>query len=170
MSTGPLTDTAANDSFPHITGTLVGSDADHGETATLHYAVLDGTTAVATLAGHYGSLTVNSNGTYDYLPDATAINALSAGSYVDTFTVQTKDAHGATGTATFTVNVTGANDTPVLSDGSLGKFTDTAVTDSFPDLTGQLAGTDVDTGDTLDLCLLNSDHQAASTISIIMVR
>ncbi|WP_354136039.1 VCBS domain-containing protein [Bradyrhizobium sp. LB11.1] len=115
VSTGPLTDTAANDSFPHITGTLVGSDADHGETATLHYAVLDGTTAVATLAGHYGSLTVNSNGTYDYLPDATAINALSAGSYVDTFTVQTKDAHGATGTATLTVDVTGANDAPVIN-------------------------------------------------------
>jgi VCBS repeat-containing protein len=165
VSTDPLTDTAANDSFPHITGTLVGSDADHGETATLYYAVLDGTTAVTTLAGHYGALTVNSDGTYEYVPDATAINALSAGPYLDTFTVQTKDAHGATGTATFTVNVTGANDTPVLSDGSLGKFTDTAAADSFSDLTGHLAGTDADTGDTLTYSLLNSDHHATSTIS-----
>ncbi|TYM00300.1 hypothetical protein FXB40_00190 [Bradyrhizobium rifense] len=166
VTTGPLVDTAIADAFSNITGTLVGADADHGETATLSYAVLDShNNAVSALAGHYGTLTVNSNGTYDYMPDATAINALSAGSYTDTFTVQTKDAHGATGMATFTVNVTGANDTPVLSDGSLGKFTDTAATDSFSNFTGQLAGTDADTGDTLSYALLNADHNAVATVT-----
>ncbi|WFU81907.1 VCBS domain-containing protein [Bradyrhizobium sp. CIAT3101] len=166
VTTAPLVDTANADTFSDITGTLVGTDADHGETATLKYAVLDShNNAVSTLAGHYGTLTVNANGTYDYSPDATAINALSAGSYVDTFTVQTTDTHGATGTATFTVNVTGANDTPVLSDGSLGKLTDTAAADTFSDLTGHLAGTDADTGDTLTYALLNSDHHATSTLT-----
>lgn len=163
VTTDPLTDTAANDSFPHITGTLVGGDADDGETATLHYAVLDGTTAVTTLAGHYGSLTVNANGTYDYVPDATAINALSVGSYLDTFTVQTTDAHGATGTATFTVNVTGANDTPTLSDLNIGKLTDTAATDTFSNLTGQLIGKDVDSGDTLTYSVLNANADGIAT-------
>ncbi len=111
---GKLTDTAANDSFGNITGTLDGSDADHGETATLSYAVLDGSSAVNTaVAGLYGSLTVNADGTYTYVPNAAAINALQDGSYIDTFTVQTTDVHGAVGTAVLTVDVKGANDTPV---------------------------------------------------------
>jgi VCBS repeat-containing protein len=38
---GKLTDTAANDGFGNITGVLDGSDADHGETATLSYRVVD---------------------------------------------------------------------------------------------------------------------------------
>ena len=116
---GPLTDTAAADTFSDLTGQLSGADADSGETATLTYAVLNADHhAVTTVAGLYGSLTVNPDGSYSYVPDATAINALPEGSYADTFTVQTKDAHGATGTATLTVDVTGANDTtsaPVIN-------------------------------------------------------
>lgn len=165
VTTDPLVDTAATDSFQDITGTLAGTDVDHGETATLHYAVLDGTTAVSTLAGHYGVLTVDDHGSYSYVPDAAAINALSAGNYFDTFTVQTKDAQGAVGTATFTVKVTGANDAPVLADGSIGNFTDTAVADSFTDLTGQLVGTDADSGDTLSYTLLNADHNPVASIT-----
>ncbi|WP_083869908.1 VCBS domain-containing protein [Bradyrhizobium sp. WSM1253] len=165
VTTGPLVDTAATDSFPNITGTLVGTDADHGETATLHYAVMDGANAVTTVAGHYGSLTVDAVGSYSYVPDAAAINALSAGPYSDVFTIQTKDAQGAVGTASFTVAVTGANDTPVLSYGSIGKLTDTAAADSFSDLTGQVVGTDVDTGDTLSYALLDAGHQAVATVT-----
>ena len=112
---GKLTDTAANDIFGDLTGTLDGSDVDHGETASLTYAALDGSSAVNTaVAGLYGSLTVNANGTYTYVPNAAAINALHDGSYTDTFTVQTTDVHGATGTAVLTVEVTGANDTPSI--------------------------------------------------------
>src|SRR5207302_6341945 len=102
--------------FSNLTGKLAGTDADIGETATLTYAVLNAHhQAVATVGGHYGSLTVNSDGTYSYVPSATAINALPEGSYSDTFTVQTADIHGATGTATLTVDVTGANDAPVFN-------------------------------------------------------
>ncbi len=114
---GPLTDSAVNDSFATITGTLVGHDVDSGETATLRYAGLDPVSHSAVniaLAGLYGSFTVNANGTYSYVANAAAINALQAGSYTDTFTVQTTDIHGASGTATFTVDVTGANDTPAI--------------------------------------------------------
>ena len=112
---GKLTDTAANDSFGKITGTLDGSDADHGETATLSYTALDGSNAVNTaVAGLYGSLTVNADGTYTYVPNAAAINALRDGSYIDTFTVQTTDVHGAVATAVLTVDVRGANDTPSI--------------------------------------------------------
>ena len=112
---GKLTDTAATTASANSTGTLDGSDADHGETATLSYSALDGSNAVNTaVAGLYGSLTVNANGAYTYVPNAAAINALRDGSYIDTFTVQTTDVHGAVATAVLTVDVRGANDTPSI--------------------------------------------------------
>ena len=57
---------------------MAGNDVDNGETPLLSYAVLDNTSHLATsiTAGKYGSLTVNANGTYTYVADAFAINAL----------------------------------------------------------------------------------------------
>ncbi len=108
---GPLSDTAAADTFSDLTGTLAGHDADTGETATLTYAVLDAAhNPATTVGGLYGTLTVNPDGSYSYVPNAAAINALAEGSYADVFTVQTTDVHGATGTATLTVDVTGADE------------------------------------------------------------
>ncbi|WP_177196033.1 VCBS domain-containing protein [Bradyrhizobium sp. OK095] len=161
VTKGPLVDTAIADNFSDITGTLVGTDADHGETATLKYAVQNADSH-GTLEGSYGSLTVNPDGTYTYVPNAAAINALSEGNHADIFTIQTKDVHDAVGTASFTVNVTGANDAPILSDGSIGKLTDTAIADHFLDLTGQLVATDADTGDTLTYSVLNADSHGTA--------
>ncbi|WP_244552516.1 VCBS domain-containing protein [Bradyrhizobium sp. Ghvi] len=168
VEAGTLVDTAVTDTFSDLTGTLVGSDPDSGETATLTYAVLDShNSAATTVAGHYGALTVNANGTYDYVPDAAAINALPAGSYTDTFTIQTMDVHDATGTATFTVDVTGANDAPTLSNLNIGTLTDTAATDTFSNLTGKLAGADADSGETATLtyAVLNADHDWTTTVN-----
>jgi VCBS repeat-containing protein len=115
VNAGTLTDTAANDhGFGNLTGTLVGVDPDSGETATLSYAAAPNHPVTTAVAGLYGSLTVDANGHYSYVADAAAINALHAGTYADTFTVQTKDVEGAIGTATLTVDVTGANDTPSI--------------------------------------------------------
>nr|WP_249167517.1 VCBS domain-containing protein [Bradyrhizobium elkanii] len=115
VNAGTLTDTADNDTFGTLTGTLHGNDVDHGETATLTYAALNSDHAAVTqIAGLYGSLTVNPDGTYSYVPDAAAINALGNGTYADTFDVETIDAHGAVGTAKLTIDVIGANDTPVI--------------------------------------------------------
>lgn len=149
VTTGPLVDTAATDSFADITGTLVGTDADHGETATLKYAALDATShAVTTVEGHYGSLTVCDDGSYKYVPNAVAINALSEGDYTDSFTVQTMDAHGATGTASFTVDVTGANDAPVITAESGDSACATASeTNAGVDFQRTLTLSDADTAD-----------------------
>ncbi len=117
VDAGTLVDTSATDTFANLTGHLTGADVDYGESGSLTYAALDaeGHSVAGAVTGHYGSLTVNANGTYTYVPDAAAINALQAGHYADTFTVETTDIHGATGTATFTVDVTGANDKPMLN-------------------------------------------------------
>ncbi|WP_245330424.1 VCBS domain-containing protein [Bradyrhizobium sp. AS23.2] len=167
VSVGPLVDTAVTDRFSNLTGKLIGTDADSGETATLTFAVLDAhNQATSMVTGHYGALTVNPDGTYSYVADAAAINALPAGSYTDTFTVQTTDVHGATGSATVTVGVTGANDAPTLSDLNIGTLTDTAAADTFSNLTGQLAGTDADTGETATLTysVLDAHNHAATTV------
>ncbi|MGY3427167.1 VCBS repeat-containing protein [Bradyrhizobium sp. F1.13.4] len=156
VTTDPLVDTAIADSFSDITGTLVGTDADHGETAGLTYAVLNADSH-GTTAGLYGSLTVNENGTYTYVPDAASINALSEGNHIDTFTVQTTDAQGAVGTATFEVNVTGANDAPVITAASGDSAVATvSETDAGLDKTGTLTLSDLDTADHVSVA--RNDH------------
>lgn len=166
VTTGPLVDTPATDSFPDITGTLVGTDADHGETATLKYAVLDASShAVMTVEGHYGALTVYEDGSYKYVPHPAAINALSEGEYTDSFTVQTKDAQGATGTASFKVNVTGANDAPVITVGSDDSATATAnETNAGQAVHGTLTLSDADTADHVSVAL---DHVTVSLDGVL---
>ncbi|WP_245318578.1 VCBS domain-containing protein [Bradyrhizobium sp. DOA1] len=147
---GPLTDTAAADTFSDITGQLSGTDVDSGETATLTYAVLNADHhAATTVAGLYGTLTVNSDGSYSYVPNDAAINALAAGSYVDTFTVQTTDIHGATDTATLTVDVTGADDAggPVINTES---FQVEHITENSNEIITDLEITDTDPGAATD--------------------
>ena len=112
-----VTDTDAADLFSTLSGTLAGHDVDL--TDTLTYAINgatpagDGSTSVTS---SYGTLTVHADGTYDYVPNAAAINALPASSTpVDSFTVKVTDNHGVSATTTLKVNITGANDTPVIT-------------------------------------------------------
>src|SRR5262249_45984930 len=73
-----ITDTAAADNFTTQNGSLSATDA---EATTLTYGIsggVDGGTTVSKV-GTYGTLTVTkSNGDYSYVPNASAINALSA--------------------------------------------------------------------------------------------
>ena len=167
VAAGKLTDGAANDSFNDLTGVLVGNDRDSGETATLQYAALDADAPVhSAVTGLYGSLTVNADGTWTYVPNAAVINALHAGSHTDTFEVQTTDVHGASATAVLTVDVTGANDTPTLSAVNAGTLVDTAAYDSFGNLTGTLVGADLDSGETTSLhyAALDASNSVVATV------
>ncbi|MBV5304912.1 MAG: tandem-95 repeat protein, partial [Chlorobium sp.] len=89
------------------------TDADTGETATL-------TVNPFTLAGSYGTLTLNANGTYSYaLNNAfAAVEALrtSANTLTDTFTYTVKDTNNVTNTANLTITIQGSNDAPVVLD------------------------------------------------------
>ncbi|MEZ0330434.1 MAG: beta strand repeat-containing protein, partial [Methylophilaceae bacterium] len=107
-----LTDTSAIDSFADITGTLVASDIDN-MTSSLVWSVANG-------VGNFGTLTVNANGTYTYVVNDLAANAVQGGATPsDTFTVTVTDPNGATATQTVTVNVTGANDDLTAANTSL---------------------------------------------------
>ena len=117
------TDTAAADtadSLGNRTGTLAATDVDTG--AVLSYGVSGGTVANTTIGdvvytvskvGGYGTLYVNAGGAYVYVPNAAAINALGADAS-DSFTVTASDGSLSDG-KTLTVNITAANDTPILS-------------------------------------------------------
>nr|WP_311538722.1 VCBS domain-containing protein [uncultured Bradyrhizobium sp.] len=134
---GTLVDTAANDTFSPLTGTLHGNDVDQGEIAMLTYAALNSShLAVNTpIAGLYGSLTVHADGTYTYVPDSAAINALGEGTFADTFSVETIDVHGAVGVATLTVDVIGANDAPIIHPDNIGLIQNPDGTETITGLT-----------------------------------
>ncbi|MGI2797054.1 Ig-like domain-containing protein [Photobacterium damselae] len=81
-----------------------------------------------------GSVTINADGSWEYVPNPDFNGE-------DSFTVVVDDGNGGTDTITVTVNVTPVNDAPVGEDVSAETQEDTAVT-------GQLTATDVD-GDNL---------------------
>lgn len=110
--TGTMADTAAPDTYSSLTGTFTGNDVD-GDGIT--WNITGGTlnAGVYTRVGTYGTLTVNAaTGAYTYTPNAAAVNALTGGTASDTFTVNATDGSLSTG-QTFTVNVSGTNDTPI---------------------------------------------------------
>ncbi len=163
---GPITDTAAQDIFSDLTGTLAGHDVDSGETATLTYAVLDADHhAATTVAGLYGSLTVNPDGSYSYVANAAAINALPDGSYVDEFTVQTTDVHGATGTAKLTVDVSGSDEgsAPVID---TTRFQVEHINENSNTIITDLQVSDADSSTDTFTVTLSTAHPGVSTASV----
>ncbi|UKA01381.1 Ig-like domain-containing protein [Photobacterium damselae] len=106
-----------------VTGQLIATDVD-GDNLTFK----PGTNP------ENGSVTINADGSWEYVPN-TDFNG------EDSFTVVVDDGNGGTDTITVTVNVTPVNDAPVGEDVTAETQEDTAVT-------GQLTATDVD-GDNL---------------------
>ena len=102
----------------NISGTLSVTDPDTGFVEESVTVTLDGATDNVK-AGVYGSLTFDpTDNSYVYTPNEETIGGLTEGQAVtDTFTFTATDSNSATGSATFTVNVTGANDKPVITVG-----------------------------------------------------
>ncbi len=150
-----FTDTAANDSFGSVKGTLVSTDRDAGDSAT--YGVSGGDRGFYRISGanydvakdgKYGTLFINSStGAYVYVPDDSAIEARKTDT-TESFTIRVTDASGANDTASFTVDIHGANDTPELY-ATLTRitYTDTSGDDTFFARAGTLYSTDRDAYD-----------------------
>jgi len=127
------------------------ADTDASTPLTVVQVAKDATTGVVgnALVGTYGTLTLNSDGSYTYVVnnDNSAVNALAAarnvtpaGTLTDTFTYIARDRTGInSNNATLTVTITGANDAPTAS---FVSSTETGFT---------ISASDVDTGDTLAL-------------------
>jgi VCBS repeat-containing protein len=108
-------------------------------------------------------LTIYADGTYGYDSNG-AFEYLSAGELVkDSFTYTITDEHGATDTATATVNVIGNNDAPVGSVDSAA-MEEGAVLVFYPD---QLVANDSDVdGDSLQLVTLATDASGSGQVDI----
>jgi large repetitive protein len=132
--------TVAGQEDGSIAGQVTGSDIDGN---TLSYA-LDGAPA-------NGTVTMNPNGTFSYVPAANFNGT-------DTFTYTVSDGQGGTTTGTVSVNVAAVNDAPTTSGGAATGAEDGTVT-------GTLTGSDVD-GDTLSFGLAPNGAPANGTVTI----
>ncbi len=95
-------DTASGDEDTTITGTLTANDPDLGDTLT--FAVAGGGQAAN------GTVTVQSNGNFSYVPNAEF-------SGTDSFTFRVTDSAGIASTATVTITVNNVNDDPIITVG-----------------------------------------------------
>ncbi|XOJ72920.1 VCBS domain-containing protein [Candidatus Pelagibacter sp. Uisw_114] len=87
-----------------VSAVRVGSSEGSGTAGTLGQA----------LTGTYGQLTLNANGSYSYVANQDAAEALDSGdTATDVFNYTVSDGNGGTDTATITITILGANDAPV---------------------------------------------------------
>ena len=110
-----------------VTGVRVGTEAAGGALQSL--------SGPTVLAGTYGSLTLQSDGTVSYVLDNSnpATQALAQGATAtDVFTYQVSDLHGLTDIAQITVTVSGTNDPPTAASGSGSTNEDTVLSASLP--------------------------------------
>ena len=88
-------------------------DGDSLSVSAVSFGATPGAVGSA-LAGTWGSLVLNANGSYTYTPNAAA-NGLDTGESVqDVFTYTVSDGQGGTAQTSLTITVNGANDAPVL--------------------------------------------------------
>ena len=125
------------------------SDPDAGDSISVSAVRKEGGSDSAvpsggtTVAGTYGSITINPNGTYTYAATSAAAQALAAGTVVEeVFLYTITDSFGETDTAELVIQVTGTNDAPVAQ-----ALTGT-VSEDGPGITFTPNFTDVDVGDT----------------------
>jgi VCBS repeat-containing protein len=92
------------------------TDVDSGDTKTV-VAITGGTVGQA-LAGAYGALTLNADGSYSYVVDNSnaTVQALhsSTDTLTDSFTYTVRDAAGLMSSTTLTITIEGADDAPTL--------------------------------------------------------
>ena len=136
------------DGLLETSGVLTVTDADNGEASFV----------AETLAGLYGSLTIDAAGNWTYEADnsQSVVQALGGGeSLSDVLTVTT--AEGTTQNVTITIN--GVNDAPIAEAGTL------AATEDGDPVAGTLVASDVD-GDSLSYALVAGSEPAEGSVVV----
>ncbi|WP_374240632.1 VCBS domain-containing protein [Zoogloea sp.] len=157
----PVGNVFDNDTDPDL---YQSSDPTQAETQTVTAVSFGASAGVvgSALAGQYGSLVLNPDGSYEYQvhDDNTAVQALrtSSDTLTEVFTYTMRDSGGATSSATLTVTITGANDTPVITVGvSDSDAADISETNATVATSGTLSVVDVDL----------TDSVTASVVSVV---
>ena len=137
------------------TGNVLSNDTDVDTTDTHTVTAVNGSGAGVNsdVAGTYGTLHLNANGSYTYTLDNTnpAVQALAEGQTIaDAFSYTNSDGNGGSSTASLTVTVTGTNDAPVAVADTAAVKEDTNTGGQPNPATGNVLSndTDVDTADT----------------------
>ncbi|WP_295539006.1 Ig-like domain-containing protein [uncultured Pseudacidovorax sp.] len=114
----------------NVAGVLVNDRDDDGDTLSVLKVGINGAVVDAgiPLAGQWGVLTLNADGSYTYAPNDAAKGLDDGESARDVFSYTVTDPTGATSTTTLTLTVTGVNDAPVAVDDSATTPEDTAIT------------------------------------------
>ncbi|MDP3512257.1 MAG: Ig-like domain-containing protein [Sulfuritalea sp.] len=137
-----------------IQGVGTDTDADNTTASLVVSGVAAGIGGVAqgvgvgtTVTGSYGTLTLNGDGSYSYVADQTAADALATGVTAnDVFSYTVTDPNGAvSNSTTLTITVTGTNDAPVANDDTLVATEDTPVIYTAAQLLGNDTDVDLDT-------------------------
>ena len=147
-------DSNNNNQSGDTTGDVLANDTDADGDASLVVSAISGGTLGQGVAGTYGTLTLNANGSYTYVADQSGADGLAAdATATDVFTYTVSDGAGTTDTATLTITVKGvgpvaSNDTgSVTEDATLSVSAGSGVTsnDTSGD-TESLAVTAIRTG------------------------
>ncbi|MDU4253088.1 VCBS domain-containing protein [Pseudomonas sp.] len=180
------------------TGNVLPNDLDvdgaaYGETKVVDAArtgaeaaggtLIDLTASGGVIAGSYGTLVLNANGTYSYTVNDSlaAVQALKLGdSLVETFTYRMHDAAGASSIAQLTITIEGRYDAPVANDdinyavanldGSGGRNpTGNVITGLTGIFAGIGADTDVDAGDHMVVTAIAKGPEGSqvNTVSVV---
>ena len=128
------------------------------------------------MTGTYGTLTIGADGSYTYVANTAAAEALDAGDEEDDVFVYTLSDGTTTTTANITITVLGANDTPVAQN-------DVGVIDEGQTLTvsngdnanvsGSFDADDEHSGDVIDTSSSShsdSDADASASLSVSQIR
>ncbi|MYM64759.1 VCBS domain-containing protein, partial [Pseudomaricurvus sp. HS19] len=116
-----------------VTGQITATDIDTGDVLSF--------STTASVPG----FTLNSDGSYTFDPSNAAYQSLAEGDPKTlTIAVTVTDAAGATDTQNLIINLTGSNDAPVVN-----SIAAQPVHEDAAAISGQITGTDVDTGDTI---------------------
>ena len=147
-------DSNNNNQSGDTTGDVLANDTDADGDASLVVSAISGGTLGQGVAGTYGTLTLNANGSYTYVANQSGADGLAAdATATDVFTYTVSDGAGTTDTATLTITVKGvgpvaSNDTgSVTEDATLSVSAGSGVTsnDTSGD-TESLAVTAIRTG------------------------
>jgi VCBS repeat-containing protein len=131
------------------TGNALTNDVDPD--SILHVTKVGSTTVAAsgntTIAGTYGTLTIDANGIYSYAADNTntLVNSLNVGSpsLTDTFTYTVSDGPSSS-TATISIDIKGGNNSAVISGDVSRVINESVITTLGTTVVGTLLAADVD--------------------------
>ena len=155
-----------------------GTDTDADASDTLTVTAVQNSSSIGALVGNplegvYGTLTLNSDGSYRYTADQDAADPLAVGETVtDTFTYTIGDGNGGTDTATLTITVTGTNDAPLPNppggtpgvDPGVYDDTDTIAEDDVAPASGNVLANDIDL-DASDVLIVSGVNGAAGNVA-----